>query len=136
MGAANSIACGCIGPCAYVFVMCEHGTPMYMHMSVCTHMATHQAPHGIEDVHAYARTYVRRLCAHHSYAQQSIPSDDLCISICYFWIESSKRRNDQQARWPTGKPLLEETLRHAIESNLLPSHGWLADAYRHKDKRM
>ena len=89
VGAANSDRLRLHGPSAYVYVMCEHGTPMNMHMSVCTHMATHQAPHGIEDVHAYARTYVRRLCAHHSYAQQSIPSDDLCISICYFWIESS-----------------------------------------------
>ena len=45
-------------------------------------------------------------CVHRSHAHQSIPSDDLCISICYFRIESSKRRNDQQARWPTGKPPL------------------------------
>ena len=33
------IACGCPVPCAYVYVLCEHGTPMYMHMSVCTHMS-------------------------------------------------------------------------------------------------
>ena len=106
------IACGCPVPCAYVYVLCEHGTPMYMHMSVCTHMSTEPGT---------ARHCMRtRICASltcatidvrivHMRINQYRPT--ICVSQSV--IFGSNTRSGATTSRPNGlpeKPLLEETL--------------------------
>ena len=98
--ASTPLPCICTCPYVRTCLRTKHRTALQAHAHMCNTTCAST------DVYIAPRasTQMRIVrCVRRTRAHQSIPTDDLCISICYFWIEHSKRRNDQQAEWPTGK---------------------------------